>query len=172
MKARILVIVGTLILVIGSGIGIGSGGAAFAQSGQDQWCWEENELDMMCLSTNGDSVVVGSPGSASNIFFVTENSETGFINMVYQGVGAASNECVSDYGNSSTDARAGLNGYCLSGEIAWGANFELYNCGPDDSGFAFKNVHWGGWLAPASENDGAAFYLNSSTEQCFTVEPG
>jgi hypothetical protein len=134
------------------------------QSEQLQYCY-----DNYCLNgwNGGPYVNAYTSGVANNDFVAFYNSDTGYENIEYTGNGTYSDECVSDYGNSSGDARAGLDGYCEANEIAWGANFQLYNCG--DGAAAFKNVHWGGWLAPASLSDGAGFYLNDPTEHCFSI---
>jgi hypothetical protein len=107
----------------------------------------------------------------NNDFEAFQNT-SGYENIVF--TGGPSNytgQCVSDYGNSSSDARAGLDGQCQSGQIAWGANFQLKACtmANGDEGWAFKNVHWGGWLTPNSNSDGSPFYLNSATETCYQV---
>jgi hypothetical protein len=57
-------------------------------------------------------------GVANNDFLAFYNSDTGYENIEYTGNGAYSDECVSDYGNSSGDARAGLTGYCAADSIA------------------------------------------------------
>ena len=161
VKRRIPLILGALILAIG--FGIGSRGTAYAQNGQ-QFC-----NNNYCLNAwNGGPYVNGyTPGVANNYFTIVYQSN-GYVNLEFTGAYSAYEyDCVSDYGNSSTDARAGLNGYCPGGQIAWGANFKLYSC---NGGLAFKNVHWNGWLAPSSLGDGTPFYLNSSIEACFVVE--
>jgi hypothetical protein len=106
-------------------------------------------------------------GAANNSFFAFYNSDTGYENIEFTGNGSYSFECVSDYGNSSTDARVGLSGDCQEDSIAWGANFDEDSCG--DGGEAFYNVHWGGWLGPESLSKGVGFYLNKPSEYCFTV---
>jgi hypothetical protein len=73
------------------------------------------------------------------------------------------NNCVGDYQNSQTNARAGVDS--CNGTLPWGANFTRVPCG--SNGVAFKNAHWNNqWLNGGTTN-GSAFYLNS-TEQCFT----
>jgi hypothetical protein len=122
-----------------------------------------------CLNawSGGPYVNAYQVGAANNDFIAFPNPDTGYENIEFTGSSSYSDECVSDYGNSSTDARVGLTGYCESDSIAWGANFELDSCG--DGGSAFYNVHWGGWLGPASLSSGAGFYLNKPSEYCFTV---
>ena len=165
MKARILVVCGVLV----SAIGFGSGGAAYAQSGYNQYC----DSGGYCLNGWGGGPYVNAytMNVVNNDFEAFQNS-SGYENIVF--TGGPSNytgQCVSDYGNSSSDARAGLDGQCQSGQIAWGANFQLKACtmANGDEGWAFKNVHWGGWLTPTSNSDGSPFYLNSATETCYQV---
>ena len=79
-----------------------------------------------------------------------------------------SGDCIGNSNNNQYIARAGLWSNCTTGgQGAWGVAFKLYlNC-PNNE-FAFKNNHWGGWLAPANFSNGAPFYLNNPTEYCFT----
>jgi hypothetical protein len=161
-----IVILGALVLALGSAIG--SAGAAYAQIGQAQYCFDT----YYCLNAwnGGPDVDAYTPGVGNNDFWAFQNSD-GYETIEYTGVGSYSQECVSDLGNSSTDARAGLNGYCAKGQIAWGANFQLKSCTQLNglTGWAFKNVHWPGWLAPNNSNSGAPFYLNDPNETCFQV---
>jgi len=94
----------------------------------------------------------------------------GYETIEYLGPGPDNQECIGDYGNSETDARAGLYGFCNSGQIAWGANFNLIYCG--NNTWAFENVHWPkGYLTPNSNVDGSPFYLNSATRTCYQILP-
>ena len=160
MKARIGAIVGALILAIS--FGIGSGGAAQAQLGQAQYCYGN-----YCLNAwnGGPEVNAYSTGVINNNFMAFANAD-GYETIAFTGGGTYNNQCVSDYGNNSGDARAGLDGYCQSGQIAWGANFQLQYCG--NSTWAFWNVHWQGWLVAGSQ-DGDAFYLNVQTRHCYRI---
>src|ERR1700730_12329648 len=118
MKARIVAIFGALILAIS--FGIGSGEAAHAASNQNQYCY-----DNYCLNAwnTGPEVNAYTSGSVNNDFIAFANSD-GYETIEFTGGGYYNDQCVSDYGNNSGDARAGLNEYCASGQIAWGANFE------------------------------------------------
>jgi hypothetical protein len=162
MKARILAACGALISAVG--FGVGSGGPAYAQSGYNQYC-----NNGYCLNGWGGGPYVNAYtiNVVNNNFEAFQNS-SGYENIVYTGPGDTG-QCISDYGNSSSDARAGLGGQCQSGQIDWGANFQLKACSDGGSGWAFKNVHWGGWLTPNSDSDGSPFYLNSATETCYQV---
>jgi len=168
MKARILAIFGALALALAIGFGVGGGEAAHAQ-GEEQVCDGSN----YCLNAwnNGPDVNAYTGGVLNDEFYVY-NPGTGYVNIQFAGADGGNyvSDCVGDLGNSSTDARAGLYSNCTGSDaqVAWGANFTEHSCTvAGESGEAFKNVHWGGWLAPASESDGAAFYLNSGNEDCF-----
>ena len=68
------------------------------------------------------------------------------------------------------DARAALDSDdCAAGQIAWGANFTLTTAGCPSGEFAFRNVHWGGYLGPSTAGlgNGDAFYLNNADEFCY-----
>ena len=164
MKARILTILGAFTLVIG--FGIATGQAAYAVGPAAQYC----------ATTSGGCMNAWNEGPAVNAYhsnvvnnnFSAYANHDGYETIQYLGPGPHVNQCISDYGNSSSDARAGLYGYCGSGQIAWGANFTVQGCG--NNTYAFKNVHWNGWLTPNSNGaNGAPFYLNSATRTCYHV---
>jgi hypothetical protein len=168
MKARILVIIGTLTLAIGFGIGIGIGSGEAAHAQETALCWNSS-----CLNAwnAGPEVNVYTTGFGDDQFSIITDT-AGYAAVFFSGGGTYNDECVSDYGNSSTDARAGLDGDCEISEIAWGANFTTQGCTANgNQGYELKDVHWNGWLAPASQSDGAAFYLNNSTPHCFVQVP-
>jgi hypothetical protein len=162
MKARILAILGAFTLA--KGFAIGSGQAAFAVGPVAQYC----DGGGYCLNAwnEGPQVNAYTETHVNNNFSAFANHD-GYETIEYLGPGPYVHECISDYGNSSGDARAGLNQYCDSGQIAWGANFTVEGCG--NSTYAFKNVHWGGYLTPNSNSDGSPFYLNSRTRTCYSV---
>jgi hypothetical protein len=167
MKARILAILGAVILGIGSGI---VGGQAAYADPQAQYC-----NNGYCLNAWNEGPYVNAyhTNVVNNDFSAFQNSSSGYENIEYTGPGPYQNQCIGDYGNSSTDARAGLGGFCRSGQIAWGANFQLEACNNGDSGWAFKNVHWGGYLTPNAHSNGSPFYLNSATKTCYqALGPG
>lgn len=166
MKVRALAVGGALISAMA--LGIGSGGTAYAQDGPSQYC-----SSGYCLNgwNGGPYVNAYTMNQANDDFQVMANpGAPQYVNIVFDGFGDTG-QCVSDYGNSSTDARAGLYGQCQRGQIAWGANFQLIACNNGET-WAFKNVHWGGWLTPNSHSDGSPFYLNSATKTCYQVSPG
>jgi len=121
-----------------------------------------------CLNAwnGGPAVNVESPGAANNNFRLGSNGP--YNTLVFNGSSSYSGACVSDYGNSQTNARAGLNA-CGNG-TPWGANFNANVCnGVGGPGYVFQNIHWtNGYLGP-SGGVGSAFYLNKPTAWCFTI---
>jgi hypothetical protein len=164
MKARIFAILGALTLAVG--FGIGSGQAAYAASPQHQYC---NAGYCLNAWNEGPYVNAYTVNHVNNDFYAFKNPSSGYENIEYTGPGPRQGQCVSDYGNSSGDARAGISGQCQNSNVSWGANFELVACNNGDSGWAFRNVHWNGWLTPNSHSDGSPFYLNSQTETCYSI---
>lgn len=128
MKVRILAILGTFILAIGSGV-VG-GQAAYADT-QARYC-----NGGYCLNAWNEGPYVNAyhTNVVNNDFFAFKNPSSGYENIECTGPGPYQNQCIGDYRNSSTDARAGLGGFCVSGQIAWGANFHLEACNNGDSG--------------------------------------
>jgi hypothetical protein len=162
MKARTLAILGTFALAIG--FGIVSGQAAYAVGPVAQYC----DSGGYCMNAwnEGPYVNAYTETHVNNNFSAFANPD-GYETIEYLGPGPHQHQCISDYGNSSTDARAGLSGYCDSGQISWGANFTVQGCG--NNTYAFKNLHWGGYLTPNSNSNGSPFYLNSATRTCYQV---
>lgn len=167
MKRLVPAILGAVILALG--FGFTGEGTAYAQTGSgDQFCANSNTS---CLNAwnGGPYVNAYQQGVIANNYF-TIYYGSGWIGLQFTGNSNSpyDYECISDYGNSSTDARAGLYGDCAAGSIAWGAKFTAYSC-DNGQGTAFKNQHWNGWLAPSASGNGAPFYLNSATQACFHV---
>jgi hypothetical protein len=98
-------------------------------------------------NADGDKSLVSTPGSGSP----------------YDG------DCVSDDGNSSTDAKAALNG--CSGSVPWGGNLTVVTSICPSGYEAFYDGHWSGYLGVGSEPNGSQFYLNvngaNTSEVCF-----
>lgn len=166
MRRRILSALGTLAALVGLGLFVAS--PAFASGGiGNEWndytssnhflnAWSEGPYvnvytsdalndDFQLSSISGNTVMVFSPNDGS----------------LYDGA------CISDYNNNSGSARAGLVA-CGSGGIPWGAIFSTVTCNDNGSpGYAFYDDHWKGWLGPAGNSNGSAFYLNQATASCF-----
>jgi hypothetical protein len=119
-----------------------------------------------CLNAwNGGPFVnayTGGTANSNDEFIIVESGAN--VEIQFLGSGSWHGECVGDAYNESTDARTSLDSCGADGSGAgWGTQFTEVSC---PGGQAFKNIHWGGYLAPASGANGAAFYLNSS-EACF-----
>lgn len=104
--------------------------------------------------------------SNSNNDFTDWNSPANSAYSWWQGVGG---KCLADYGNSSSNARAGLVA-CSVSNIPWGANLTAYSCSESGAwGYELYDSHWGGWVTPNSGTTGAPIYLNSATATCWVA---
>jgi hypothetical protein len=124
-----------------------------------QWCLSSNQ----CINAwfGGPQVNTYTPNVANNDFRAINDADN-MTALQFQGNG----ECIGDYGNSSTNARAGLNNNCAGGTVAWGTNLQASTC---PGGVEFYDLHWKGYLGPATTSgNGVAFYLNKPTPYCFT----
>jgi hypothetical protein len=139
--------------------------AALAQAKRtyEQFCIEAADW---CLDAwNGGPAVnvYSSNGGANTLFSDITNSNPSYANFEFEGNG----ECIGDYGNSPSDARAGLVGGCGTSGIGWGGNFGTQFCA-NNTGIEMYNVHNQGWLGPQNSNgNGTAFYLNKPNPYCF-----
>jgi hypothetical protein len=109
---------------------------------------------------------------SDNDAITTVTESGGLIALEYTNTGGSYyGGLLGDYGNSSTDARAAIN-TPNGGTVPWGGLFEEVAC--PGGQIALKNIHWSGsgstWLAPALPTEsGGAWYLNSTTEICYTA---
>ena len=164
MRSRIITLLAACLLAIGFGSFL-TANPAYAAG--DKFCFGG-----ACLNAwNGGPYVnvYTGQGYVANDTFAVVTTAQGYKGLYFFGGGTFNDECIADYNNNSGDARAGLYGDCFDvGGVAWGANFTIVtaNCGAGTE--AFKNVHWGGYLAPAGNSNGDAFYLNSPSEHCFS----
>jgi hypothetical protein len=139
--------------------------AAHAASGE-QWCTQGS----LCLNgwNGGPEVNVESKNAGNNDFILLTNGN--YVNITFAaGDGQYKLDCVGDFGNLSTDARAGLVGGCGGSGVGWGGNFTPISCSNSyGTGYEFKNAHWtNGYLAPSNSANGSAFYLNTGTPYCY-----
>jgi hypothetical protein len=167
MRPRTIAILTACLLSIGFGSFLTTNPAS-AQAGGDQFCYAGS----YCLNAwnGGPEINVYTPGVNNDSFTTIQNS-AGYWNFQFTNIeGSSYGDCIGDYGNSSTDARAGLDSDCANGDIPWGANFTAVtqNCPGGEE--AYHNVHWGGWLAPSTTGleDGDPFYLNNADEFCYS----
>jgi hypothetical protein len=93
------------------------------------------------------------------------NTYDGDYQFVFEGGGKYQGWCIGDYGNSPSNASAGLVGGCGTNGPGWGSLFHEMDCG--DNYVAFYNIHWGGYLDPSGTGNGDQFYLNNSFEDCY-----
>lgn len=78
--------------------------------------------------------------------------------------------CIGDYGNSSSDARAGFDD-CSSTDVPWGADVVVESSASCPNGWvALYDKHWGGYVSGGTTN-GAAVYLNSASIACWDRLP-
>ena len=113
----------------------------------------------------GHLIKVNVGQTANNDFTLVSNGN--YVQLWSTPSSGGSSNCISDNGNNSGDAKAGLNN-CANG-TPWGANFILSFCtNSGQNGFEFKNAHWGGFLE-ANGGQGAQYYLNAPAT-CFTDE--
>lgn len=164
-RSRILVSGAGLFLAVGLAVIALAGPAApaYASGSREQFC-----DGSQCVNAwgGGPDVNTYTPG-ASNNFFYEIITYTGNYGLQYAGSGANSGDCVGDWGNSSTDARAGLYSNCGDTQPAWGANLREVGC--SNGGEAFYDIHWKGYLGPKTTGNGVAFYLNKPTPYCFQI---
>lgn len=157
---RIVSLAAAVLLTLGLGIGsLLMANPAYASSGT-QYC-----DGSQCLNAwnGGPAVNTFTPNVSNNDFHTTSDSDGGTA-LQFQGSGSFFGACIGDFGNSSTNARAGLDDNCAGGTVPWGANLQASTC---PGGIEFKDIHWNGWLGPATTGNGVAFFLNKPTPYCF-----
>lgn len=153
LLAGVIVVAGTLI-----GLALGTG----AQSAQAYTTFQWTDGSCFINAWNGGPAVNSYCAQAKNNDFYVGNNGSSY-EIVLNNGGSESGECISDWDNSSQDARAGLNP--CSGTTPWGANFTEQSCYPLP-GIAFHNNHWNNWLNGGDAN-GDAFYLNTYNKTCY-----
>jgi len=141
---------------------------ALAQS-QTEFCAEGSAGTPLfpCLNAwgGGPEVQTETPGTSNEDFTiqVVDKGGVGYREIEYLPTGS----CVGDIGNSSSDARAGMDDPCgnpnTGAGAGWGTLFTLQQsyCG---QGYVWSNVHWGGFLNYSNypqQSDDLAYYLNS-----------
>jgi hypothetical protein len=143
--------------------------AAFAGTGYQ---WDVNYTGVYANAWGGDygtQVNTYTSTVANNDFTSHSWRGTPYFSLVFTG-GTTSDLCIADFGDSSTDARAGL--YNCTNGVPWGAYLQEVHCtAAGQPGYEFYDVHWGGYLGPSGSSDGAAWYLNKPTPWCLTKDP-
>jgi len=150
--------------IVGTGLAfVTTSGTAYAT----QWCAATGTA---CLNAwgGGPEVNVYSPGAAKNNFNLIPNGV--YYNLQFAGSGTYHGWCVGDYGDNSTDARAGMVGGCGTSNIGWGGNYYADPCTGVNGGAGeyFNNYHWAAFLGPYA-GVGTAFYLNKPSGWCFSI---
>jgi hypothetical protein len=164
----ITVIVSAIVLGVVPLLAFGSG-QTFASGYDAQLGVSNNSTTSSCLNAwhGGPAVdVYNGMGVANNEFYVgTLSNGNSYIEFI--GSGPYNGQCVGDFNNNSGYADTGLD-QCptLTNGGGWGTNFKLESCSTGE-GAAFKNNHWGGYLAPGGYSNSNAFYLNHSGQYCF-----
>jgi hypothetical protein len=166
MRFRITAMLTACLVAIGFGSFL-TAAPSFAQAGGDQFCFSTS----YCINAwnGGPYIDVYGPNVANNVFSLVQNGNYWDLQFTNTASGSYG-ECIGDYGNSSTNARAALDSDdCAAGQIAWGANFTTPTAGCPPGEFALRNVHWGGYLGPSTSGlgNGDAFYLNNADEFCY-----
>jgi hypothetical protein len=167
MRLRTITVLAASLLTISFGSFL-TATPSFGQTDPDEVCTATS----FCVNAwnGGPYVNVYTPGASNDTFYLMENG-SGYWNLQYIDF-LGTYWCVGDFGNSSTDARAGLvMGDCTGGgAIPWGGNFTRVTTNCPSNEFALKDNHWGGWLAPSTPGlgNGDPFYLNNTSEFCYT----
>ena len=164
VRSRIITLLAACLLAIAFGSFL-TGNSASAATGP-ALCAGTSELYCLNAWNGGPYVNVYPRGAANDNFGFFPTSGGNWV-IQFFGSGQYYGDCVGDYNNNQYDARAGLWSNCTKGQGAWGVAFKLFTNCPNNE-FAFKNNHWGGWLAPANFNNGDPFYLNNPSEYCFS----
>lgn len=137
----------------------------------DTWCNYNGGTDY-CMQTNGGHVYAcqdSNPNNGGNCAAFADEFELqaaggGFAQLLSDGSGG----CIGDYGNSSSNASAGLDSCPASGNAGWGTKFTYNSCSNGlGAGFYFVNYHWNGWMGPQSYTNNANEYLNKPGAYCF-----
>jgi hypothetical protein len=163
MSKRILVLLSSVLLCIGTVLSIGIP-AAQAQSGDT---FETGGIYINAW--NGGPEVNSYDGSTTyDDFTIINNSYRNFdVQIVDTDGGPYDGWCIGDYGDNPSNPDTGLVGGCDTAGTGWGSLFEAYECG-NTGELGFWNIHWGGWLDPSSASNGQPFILNDGFEDCYT----
>lgn len=170
LKLRVAPVTGAIVLAVVAPLAFVASPALAAGSG-NQWCISNGTYTYLITCANawsgGPAVDSYDASSLNNDFTLIEAPGTSNWALEDTDGGAYSGYCLGDYGNSSSDARAGLvacPNVNTGSTGGWGSNFHLYSCEGSNgySGYYFYNNHWGEYLSPSgSWDNGDAMYLNT-----------
>ncbi|HSW79275.1 MAG TPA: hypothetical protein VLG47_00690 [Candidatus Saccharimonadales bacterium] len=169
IRTRIIVIASAVVMMTGM-LAIFGGGQAFAINPAAQICRDNNPTGNICLNAwnSGPWVnVYTNMGATPNDKFSINNLNNGNTYLEFVGGGAWNGQCIGDSHNNQNEYFTSLDP-CPTNSYSggWGTNFKEEVCGEGDS-FAFKNVHWGGYLQPSGSTNGSNFQLVGG-KYCFT----
>ncbi len=170
IRTKFAVIATAIVLPMGTLIALGAS-PALATNSALQYC-VNNGTTNACLNAwyGGPEVnVFTNMGAVPNDEFSQNTLSNGNGYLEFVGGGNYNGFCVGDFNNNSGNADTGLD-QCPtnSNSGGWGTNFKISTCSSGE-GVAFKNIHWGGYLAPGGFSNGTSFYLNHSGEYCFGI---
>jgi hypothetical protein len=169
MKRIFLILLATILLPIGVTLGVGIP-AAYAQTG-NTYC-ADIEPGAECLNAwgGGPEVNVYNGVSADYNLFEIYSENSGAVQIIDSDGGPYDGACIGDYGNSSTDARAGLDpcGARNGSGAGWGTIMQEETAECPSGSVAFHDNHWGGYLSYDGTSNGDPFYVNSE-ETCFYI---
>jgi hypothetical protein len=145
-----------LSILMAAGLVLGTSQSPAHASGRTEIC--DSIIGGYCLNAwNGGPLVKAYTSGVQSDYFQVNPLGGGLYDIEDMNTGTY----VGDYNNNQYDAKAGLVGYG-----GWGYRFQELGCEGITGGVTFVNVHWGGRLS-ASDSDGAQFYLNTDSNQCF-----
>lgn len=137
----------------------------------NQWAYSTNPWGLINAWNAGPWVrnyYGGLPTSTNDDF--TDITLTPTINhaLMFSGLGDWAGWCIGDAFNDPNDARASL-GKCGHNGIGenWGVDMTTGSSGCSAGWQWFRDVHWGGYLGPASNSNGAQMYLNKPNKYCY-----
>ena len=110
----------------------------------------------------------GLPTTPNDDFTLISLSPTVYHALKFTGTGGNVGRCIGDAYNDPGDARASL-GKCGTGGTGedWGVDMTYGGSGCPLGWYWFHDVHWGGYLGPASNTNGVNMYLNKPDKYCF-----
>lgn len=99
-------------------------------------------------------------------YYALNGGDTG---LEFGGTGVYAGYCIGDLNNSSSDARAGLAGYCDNGDVPWGGNIQERSWSGCQSGaYLLWDYHWAGYVGGGSGGNGSPIYLNIASPSSAT----
>jgi len=190
MRSKILVLLAALFMVLGITAVAAPGSSAHTGTsakpvadtqlakypqglGRGQWAYKTSPWGLINAWDFGPWIrnyYGGSPTSTNDdftdiILAPSTNHAMHFSSPFYSG-----NGCIGDAFNDPQDARASLDSCGANGiGEGWGVDMTVGSSGCPSGWFWIHNVHWNGYLGPASDSNGANFYLNKPNKYCYDL---